>query len=871
MTRPSTRGRIASIFAIASLLTARASLGQAGSDSLALSSGTAAANGTVALSLVLTSPAGNEPSDIQWKLTYPPASVVSISANSGPALTAAGKALNCFGAAGQFACLASGMNAGIISNGTVAVVNLTMAAGATTTAIGISNSAVSSPTGRALLLSATGGTVTGGSAVLPTVTSLSCLPATVNSSGNSTCTVTLSKTAPTGGTNVTLSDTSPNLTVPASVRVAAGATSVSFSVTAAAIGSDQSATLTATYNGSSANAAISLVAPVRVSLVACNPTSLGPISLSTCTVTLTKAAPTGGATVGLSNTNLTLIIPASVKVGASATSATFSATTVAILSGQSATITATYNGSSANTTINFAASAVVSSLACNPTSLAPNSFSTCTVTLTKAAPTGGATVTLSDTSPNLTIPASVKVAAAATSASFSATTAAIPTTQSATITATYNSSSANASISLVAASLPGNQTGLIGYWNFDEGSGTVAHDTSGSGHNGTVNGATWTAGKIRGALSFNGSTTNVVTPNIAIGRTFSASAWVNPAVTNQVGFVRILETQYNIGLYVGTDATGKKYQLIVNGGAGSTSSCAGGFGCAQGGTITSGWHLVTATYDGTTGKLYVDGAMVASDTFTAPPSSALPLYMGSHFAGQGFGWHGVVDDVRLYNRAVTSTEVSTLYTGLIGYWSFNEGSGSTAHDTSGSGYNGTVKGATWTAGKISGALHFNGGTNTVVTPNITLGSAFSASVWVNSAVAQPAQHVRILETRYDVGFFVGTDATGKKYQLIVKGGAGSTGSCGGGFGCVEGGTITSGWHLVTATYDGTTGRLYVDGVIVASDTFSAPANTSLPLYIGSDFMGSGFGWHGSLDEVRLYNRALTSAEVLALYPVPTYF
>ena len=69
--------------------------------------------------------------------------------------------------------------------------------------------------------------------------------------------------------------------------------------------------------------------------------------------------------------------------------------------------------------------------------------------------------------------------------------------------------------------------GLIGYWNFDEGAGTIAHDTSGSGYNATVNGATWVTGKINGALSFNGAS-NAVTSNIALGNTFSISAWVNP-------------------------------------------------------------------------------------------------------------------------------------------------------------------------------------------------------------------------------------------------------------------------------------------------------------------------------------------------------
>ena len=170
--------------------------------------------------------------------------------------------------------------------------------------------------------------------------------------------------------------------------------------------------------------------------------------------------------------------------------------------------------------------------------------------------------------------------------------------------------------------------GLIGYWNFDEGSGTIAHDTSGSGYNGTVNGAVWTAGEINGALSFNGGAAYVVTPNIALGSTFSVSAWVNPAVITQIGYGRILETQYNGGLYLGVNSAGTKYKFIVNTGAGSTGGCGLVFGCAEGGTITAGWHLVTATYDGTTGTLYVDGVVVASDTFTAPSVTNFPLYVG---------------------------------------------------------------------------------------------------------------------------------------------------------------------------------------------------------------------------------------------------
>jgi hypothetical protein len=187
-----------------------------------------------------------------------------------------------------------------------------------------------------------------------------------------------------------------------------------------------------------------------VSSLACNPTSLGPNSSTTCVVTLAQPAPAGGATVTLTNTNSTLGLPTSVTVAAGVASASFNATTAGIASSQIVTVTASYNGSSANASIGLIASVMVSSLTCNPTSLGPDSSTSCVVALTQPAMAGGATVTLSNTSSALTVPASVTVAPGVASASFSATTSAISSPQTATITAVYSGSSTYTSISLAA-------------------------------------------------------------------------------------------------------------------------------------------------------------------------------------------------------------------------------------------------------------------------------------------------------------------------------------------------------------------------------------------------------------------------------------
>ncbi len=207
-------------------------------------------------------------------------------------------------------------------------------------------------------------------------------------------------------------------------------------------------------------------------------------------------------------------------------------------------------------------------------------------------------------------------------------------------------------------------SGLLGYWPFNENSGTVAHDQSGNNHDATLSNTTWATGLLGSALAFNGSNSQGVTNSIPFTNTFSISAWVNPAVTSQASFAAIGQSQASSGFYLGVDSTGTQYKFFVNSGNGSTGACAFSSvvsGCAQGGTVTSGWHLIAGTYDGATGSLYVDGALVASDTFAAPSNTSVALEIGRGFTSNS-SWNGALDDVRLYNRAVSASEISSLST-----------------------------------------------------------------------------------------------------------------------------------------------------------------------------------------------------------------
>ena len=419
------------------------------SDVLALSSGSTSPGGTVSLNLSLTSPSGYQPAGLQWTLTYPPSNITNITAADGTAATAANKAIFCAGGAGSYTCLLTGLNPDIVQNGVVAVLTMTMSANATNSTIGVANVVSTSTTGLSIPATATGGTITTGGPL--SLTQLSCSPNSLGSLASAACTVTLSGAAPLGGVNIVLGDNSAALSVPPFVTVPAGNSSANFTASTGVIGANQTATVTATLNGLSQNFSISLVASAALSSLVCNPGSIASGNSSSCTVGLNQAAPAGGASVSLSSNNGALSVPGSVSVPAGSSSAAFTAGAGTILTSQTATVTATLNSASQTATLNLMAPTLVSAIACNPSSLVSGGFSTCTITLNQAAPSGGVAVALSSNNAALTVPASVNASAGAGTVAFTASAGAIAANQTAVVTATLNGASQSASISLTAS------------------------------------------------------------------------------------------------------------------------------------------------------------------------------------------------------------------------------------------------------------------------------------------------------------------------------------------------------------------------------------------------------------------------------------
>jgi PKD repeat protein len=198
--------------------------------------------------------------------------------------------------------------------------------------------------------------------------------------------------------------------------------------------------------------------------------------------------------------------------------------------------------------------------------------------------------------------------------------------------------------------------GPVAAYNFDETTGTTVADASGFGNTGTITGATHvTTGKYSGALSFNG-TSNFVTVadanSLDLTTGMTIEAWINPSVATGTRDVIIKEgTGVDIyNLYYRDDA-GKPEGNVFVGGSNRT---------ALGTSIPiNTWTHLAATYNGTALQLFINGVSVASTTVTGAitTSNGVLRIGGNGLWGEWF--QGMIDDVRIYSRALTTSEINT--------------------------------------------------------------------------------------------------------------------------------------------------------------------------------------------------------------------
>ncbi len=206
--------------------------------------------------------------------------------------------------------------------------------------------------------------------------------------------------------------------------------------------------------------------------------------------------------------------------------------------------------------------------------------------------------------------------------------------------------------------------GLVAAYGFDEGAGSVASDASGRGNDGLVQGPQWvSAGRHGGALSFDGDGDWVSVPDAAsldLTSGMTLEAWVRPSALDTVWRTVLFKERVgnlSYGLYANRDTGVPDAQVFV--GNAREADAAGGLRIGE-------WAHLAATFDGSLLRLYVDGRQAAQLTVPGPiETSDGALRIGGNSVWREW-FAGVIDDVRIYNRPLTATDIQTDMTLAIG-------------------------------------------------------------------------------------------------------------------------------------------------------------------------------------------------------------
>jgi hypothetical protein len=499
-------------------------------------------------------------------------------------------------------------------------------------------------------------------------------------------------------------------------------------------------------------------------------------------------------------------------------------------------------------------------------------------------------------------------------------------------------------------------TGQVGWWKMD---GNVL-DASGNGNHATAFGTpTYVTGTDGQAIDLNGTTQYAtVADNASLATVTSANAvtlatWIRP---------RVVATQNLISKSVNGSVNGYELCLSTSGILPSSQRMFVRFNQQTSGDtyrvnsttqyngLLDTWIHVAATYDGATIKLYVNGALESSlPAAITIASNTLPLAIGAQVNGTGTAsrwFSGQMDDVLLYNRALSASEIAELanvatytitatagpngtispsgavivqqganqpfiiapdagygiadvlvdggsvgpissYTftnvqaphtiaasfvlddpnqGLVARWPLNEGSGSVVVDATSNDLDGALTGAPgWIPGMMHLALALDGTSQYALVPDdvrLDLTSQITLSAWVKPAklgtanVIAKASFVGTIVPGYELNL----SSTGKPF---VRFNASDTYRVNG---ATSYPTTGDTWMHLAATYDGSVIRLYVNGALDGSLTsaFTISANDQ-PLGLGAQSDGnSGRLFQGALDEVRIYDRALSASAIQAL-------
>jgi hypothetical protein len=418
---------------------------------------------------------------------------------------------------------------------------------------------------------------------------------------------------------------------------------------------------------------------------------------------------------------------------------------------------------------------------------------------------------------------------------------------------------------------------------------TTAADTTGSpalNLTGSGAGVVWDAkdANFPADVDLNGTSAGVMTTSkvVNVDGSFSATVWADPTADGGVVLAQV--GTYGSGFILYPSASGWDFCMETKDSSGY------GYDCADGGTaVLRAWTHLTVTYNAGTHAmtLYVDGQPVASGTHTPVNAYSNDFVVGEqmYLGTMNSYFTGSLSDIETWNQALTQAQVAT-QAGIPGYvppatgqWRLNDGTGSTAADTSGNNNPATITGGTtWSADPTfpGETLAFNGSTGYASTGAAVLDTSKSmtASVWV-----------KLNGNSGNSTFVSQSDSAGNEngFQLYYSATANAWG-----FDRINDDTATAAfspiygpstgvdsaplgtWTLLTGVFNASSNlmQLYVDGTLVSTGQYTGTVwDASGALQIGRRLYHGTYAEYANanLGQARVWNSALTADQVSALY------
>ncbi len=422
---------------------------------------------------------------------------------------------------------------------------------------------------------------------------------------------------------------------------------------------------------------------------------------------------------------------------------------------------------------------------------------------------------------------------------------------------------------------------LVAYWRFDEGKGNTIHDSSGNGNNGIIHGAYWVDGISQTALRFEGSGNYIEvpdSPNLDLTTSFTIEAWIKQEDLDAIDRTVIAKGDPGTGVsnYDIRISRGKVRFLFRNP---MTSWKA--YSTTNPVIKAKSWTHIAVVHiwgKASVTRIYVNGvekpgAWIVGDGHEKIVPNRYPLHISG--VGRLKGFNGLIDELIIWKKALSDEEIkkhykklallpktktlesSNIQSGLMAYFPFD----GSDEDATGNGYDGIEYGSIHYVPGIKGKAIVLDGINDYVITNFIPPNVFTISLHYK-AYQQKNYNPAIFSTFRYVN---GIGYVGIYYSIINN--RERVWYDGNGF--FESDFIPNQWHHLVVSSDGRYISVYKDGTKIGS----FPGTTShkdvlligVSRYFSLNRLDTIRNFHGVIDEVKIYNRALSDEDIKELY------